>query len=160
MGLCLYMPMDVAKSYHKIIHVLNKKYFFYMQMTHNGLSIHHPRIYRIQKSLPPTHQVFLFTKNTNKRGPYKRTQTVAHQCLLQLPPYTKRRSTRGRKKESLVYCGLSTAAAAVHKRLFFLPRISCTAVPQYMRHCSASDCRGGQNLACRSAAIGALLYHP
>ena len=28
MGLCLYMPMDVAKSYHKIIHVLNKKYFF------------------------------------------------------------------------------------------------------------------------------------
>ena len=101
-----------------------------MQMTHNGLSIHHPRIYRIQKSLPPTHQVFLFTKNTNKRGPYKRTQTVAHQCLLQLPPYTKRRSTRGRKKESLVYCGLSTAAAAVHKRLFFST--------SYLMYCSAA----------------------
>ena len=57
-----------------------------------------------------------FAKNKLKQdrfegGPYKRTQIVAHRCLLRRRHSTQGAAVHEGKKESLVYCSSGTAAA-------------------------------------------------
>ena len=70
-------------------------------------------------------------------GPYKRTQTAAHQCLL-----PRRRSIRGTavrkgEKESLVYCGWFTRAAE-DEILFSPSSIAASLLRQSSRRAAAA----------------------
>ena len=95
------------------------------------------------------------------KGPYKRTQTAVHQCLLRLPQYTRRRSTGGRKRVSrvlrrLVYPGAS-GVGDERRATGYMRRVDevdlfqlvypalCTPAPRYTRpgyRCGAAPVAG------------------